>query len=76
MTKKRRNLRILASIIAAGCVWATGMNSVWAADVNADKITADRITLTDGISFKEENGNYTFDFTNSFRAASLASARL
>ena len=63
MTKKRRNLRILASIIAAGCVWATGMNSVWAADVNADKITADRITLTDGISFKEENGNYTFDFT-------------
>lgn len=31
MTKKRRNLRILASIIAAGCVWATGMNSVWAA---------------------------------------------
>jgi len=32
MTKKRRNLRILASIIAAGCVWATGMGSVWAAE--------------------------------------------
>ncbi|MBR1976403.1 MAG: hypothetical protein IKA21_04280, partial [Phascolarctobacterium sp.] len=31
MTKKRRNLRILASIIAAGCVWATGMSNVWAA---------------------------------------------
>lgn len=63
MTKKRRNLRILASIIAAGCVWATGMNSVWAADVDADKITANRITLTDGISFEEDSGNYTFDFT-------------
>ena len=33
MTKKRRNLRILASIIAAGCVWATGMGNAWA---NAD----------------------------------------
>jgi len=32
MTKKRRNLRILASIIAAGCVWATGMGNAWAAD--------------------------------------------
>ena len=32
MTKKRRNLRILASIIAAGCVWATGMGSVFAAN--------------------------------------------
>ena len=32
MTKKRRNLRILASIIAAGCVWATGMNDAWAAE--------------------------------------------
>ena len=63
MTKKRRNLRILASIIAAGCVWATGMNDAWAADVNANKITADRITLTDGISFEEDNKNYTFDFT-------------
>ena len=31
MTKKRRNLRILASIIAAGCVWATGMGNAWAA---------------------------------------------
>lgn len=31
MTKKRRNLRILASIIAAGCVWATGMSNAWAA---------------------------------------------
>ena len=30
MTKKRRNLRILASIIAAGCVWMTGMASAWA----------------------------------------------
>ena len=30
MTKKRRNLRILASIIAAGCVWATGMSNAWA----------------------------------------------
>ena len=32
MTKKRRNLRILASIIAAGCVWATGMGNAWADD--------------------------------------------
>jgi len=32
MTKKRRNLRILASIIAAGCVWATGMSNAWAAE--------------------------------------------
>ena len=31
MTKKRRNLRILASIIAAGCVWATGIGNAWAA---------------------------------------------
>ena len=31
MTKKRRNLRILASIIAAGCVWATGMGNAFAA---------------------------------------------
>lgn len=32
MTKKRRHLRILASIIAAGCVWATGMGNAWADD--------------------------------------------
>lgn len=37
MTKKRRNLRILASIIAAGCVWSAGMGNVWA-DVIGDDI--------------------------------------
>lgn len=32
MTKKRRSLRILASIIAAGCVWSAGMGNAWADD--------------------------------------------
>ncbi len=36
MTKKRRNLRILASIIAAGCVWSAGMGNAWAAE-SADR---------------------------------------
>ena len=42
MTKKRRNLRILASIIAAGCVWATGMGNAWADPIGAVATSIDK----------------------------------
>lgn len=55
MTKKRRNLRILASIIAAGCVWATGMGNVFAYDTaNHGNSYEAKVVLS---ATKETDGN-------------------
>ncbi len=67
MTKKRRNLRILASIIAAGCVWATGMGNAWAnadyyvpaTDVNYIAINDKNIAETD-LGTEKTIGNYKY----------------
>ena len=45
MTKKRRHLRILASIIAAGCVWATGMSNAWANEYYVSAAPANYVAI-------------------------------
>ena len=65
MTKKRRNLRILASIIAAGCVWATGMSNAWAEVAYTE----------DGIRFEYNPDNFdTGSHGNSYEAKVVLSA--
>ncbi len=66
MTKKRRNLRILASIIAAGCVWSAGMGNAWAAVG----------TTSDGIRFEYDPENFdNASHGNSYEAMVVLTAK-
>ena len=65
MTKKRRNLRILASIIAAGCVWATGMGNAWAAGGEGN-VYNPKLTHENGLSAGASPNESAYGFNHNY----------